>query len=213
MKAYRYTITALIIMLLFSASVFAELKKGEKLHPFSLKSIDDKVVTVKIDEGKLTVISEFTKDGEKVVQKINPDVILLDFWATWCPPCRVATPHLQKLYKEYKPKKGQDKGGLLMIGVSLDHNGSKAVKPFVKKQKLTYIMLADSTDKSGDDDKLLRTARDAAGKYKVQGIPTAYLFDAKGVIKDVHVGFREGLEVQLEDEIKKLIAERKDQKE
>lgn len=197
-------------MLLFHVSVFAELKKGEKLHPFSLKSIDDKVVTVKIDEDKLTVISEFTKDGEKVVQKHKPDAVLLDFWATWCPPCRVAIPHLQKLYKEYKPKKGQDEGGLLVIGISLDRNGSKAVKPFAKKLKLKYIMLADSTKESGQDDKLLRTARDASGKYKVQGIPTAYLFDAKGVIRDVHVGFREGLEVQIEDEIKKLITEEKE---
>jgi len=105
MKVYRHTITALIIMLLFSASISAELKKGEKLYPFSLKSIDDKVVTVKIDEGKLAVITEFTKDGKKVVQKIYPDAVLLDFWATWCPPCRVAIPHLQKLHDKYKPKK------------------------------------------------------------------------------------------------------------
>lgn len=207
MKTYRFTITALLIVLLFSASVFAELRKGEKLHPFSLKSIDDKVVTVKIDdEDKLIVISEFTKDGEKVVQKAYPDVVLLDFWATWCPPCRVAIPHLQKLHKKYKPKKGQDKGGLLVIGVSLDNSGSKAVKPFAKKQKVTYLMLADATKKSGDD-KLLRKARDAANKYKVQGIPTAYLFDAKGIINDVHVGFGKGLEVKLENEIKKMIAD------
>lgn len=202
--------TALLITLLFSVSVLAELRKGEKLHPFSLKSIDGKVVTVKINEDKLTVITEFTKDGEKVIKKNRPDAVLLDFWATWCPPCRVAIPHLQKLYKEYKPKKGEDEGGLLVIGISLDRNGSKAVKPFAKKLKLKYIMLADSIKESGEDDKLLRTARDAAGKYKVQGIPTAYLFDAEGVIRDVHVGFREGLEVQLEEEIKKLISEEKE---
>lgn len=209
MKKYRYTITALAIMLLFNASLWAELRKGEKLYPFSLKSINDKIVTVKVDKGKLTVITEFTKDGKKVVQKTNPDAVLVDFWATWCPPCRVAIPYLQKLYEKYKPKKGQDKGGALIIGIGLDRGGSKVIKPFAESQKLTYIMLADSTDKSGKNDKLLRTAIDAANKYRVQGIPTTYLFDPKGVIRDVHVGFRRGLEVQIEDKIKKLIAERK----
>jgi len=209
MKAYRYTIAVLIITLLFSASVFAELKKGEKLHPFSLKSIDDKVVTVKIDEGKLTVITEFTKDGEKVVTKYNPDTVLLDFWAIRCPPCRVAIPHLEALHKKYQPKKEQDKGGLLVIGISLDRGGSKAVKPFIETNKVTYIMLADGTKKPGKDDKLLRTANKAAGEYKVRYIPTMYLFDAKGIIKHADVGFKSGNEVGIENEIKKLIAKEK----
>lgn len=210
MKVYRYTIEALIIVLLFSASVFAELKKGEKSHPFSLKSIDDKVVTAKIDEDRLTVITEFTEDGKKVVRKHKPDAVLLDFWAIQCPPCRVAIPYLEELHKKYRPKKGEDKGGLLVIGIGLDRAGPKVIKPFAKRNKVTYIMLADSTGKSGKDDKLLRTAHEAAGRYKVRFIPTMYLLDAKGVIKDVHVGFKPGLEVQIENEIKKLIAERKE---
>lgn len=207
MKAYRYTIASIITLLLFSVSIFAELEKGEKLHPFSLKSIDDKTVTVKTEEDKLVVITEFTEDGEKVVKKHKPDAVLLDFWATWCPPCRAAVPSLQELHKEYKPEEKKDEGGLLVIGISLDRGGSKTVKPFAKQYKVTYIMLADSTDKSEDDDKLLRTAHNAGNKYKVQGIPTMYLLNSKGIIKDVHVGFRPGIEVQIENEIKKMIEE------
>jgi thiol-disulfide isomerase/thioredoxin len=206
---------ALIIALLFSASVFAELRKGEKLHPFSLKSVDDRIVTAEIDEDRLTVITEFTKDGKKVVKKHEPDAVLLDFWAIQCPPCRAAIPRLEELHKKYRRKKEEDKGGLLVIGIGLDSGGAKVIKPFARKSKVTYVMLADSTEKPdkekpGEDDKLLRTAHEAAGRYKVRFIPTMYLLDARGVIKDVHVGFRPGLEVEIENEIKKLMAERQE---
>lgn len=193
-------------------STWAELQIGDKLIPFALKSIDGSEVTLKLEKGRMVVVKEWGEGEERQTQRIYPDAVLVDFWATWCPPCRLAVPHIQDLHERYFEKlikkdergKKEIKGGLVVIGVGLDRSGSKAIKPFAEKAKLTYLLLADPTEKDKSE-KLITDAKVAASAYKVRGIPTMYIFDSKGVIRAVHVGFAPGVENLIEKEIKELV--------
>ena len=96
-------------------------------------------------------------------------VVLLNFWATWCPPCRQEIPDLIALQNQYKDK------GLVVVGVSLDQNGPAAVRPFVSRIKINYPVVM------GDE----KTAR-AYGS--VQVIPTTFFIDREGRIAGQHEG-------------------------
>lgn len=75
-------------------------------------------------------------DGKTVkLSNFDGNVRIVDFWATWCPPCRKEIPHFQKLHETYGDK------GLTIIGISLDQNGAEAVKPFAEQMKMTYTSL------------------------------------------------------------------------
>ena len=74
--------------------------------------------------------------GEKIdVSQFRGKVILLNFWATWCPPCRQEIPYLNELYKQYK------ENGLVVVGISLDRGGIKEVQKFLEKYGIEYINL------------------------------------------------------------------------
>lgn len=111
-------------------------------------------------------------------------VVILDFWATWCPPCRMEIPGFIELQKQYADK------GLVVIGVSLDQDGAAGVKQFMDKQGMTYpVVLGDQKIVS------------AFGG--VEGIPTTFIIDRKGRIIRKHVGYTEKSE--FEAEIKPLL--------
>lgn len=97
---------------------------------------------------------------------------IVEFWATWCGPCRASIPHLNDIYNKYKDK------GLVVIGQDCWENDEKGVAPFVKKMgdKMTYRVALD--DKSGGKDgKMAETWMAAAGQ---NGIPTAFLISKDG---------------------------------
>ncbi len=113
-------------------------------------------------------------------------VVLLDFWATWCPPCQAEIPHFKELYTTYKGR------GLQVIGVALDQEGEKAVGPFVKENQINYpIALANS-----------KVTRAYGG---IRGIPTTFLIDKKGRIAKQFVGYQD--KQIFEKEIQNLLAE------
>ncbi len=91
-------------------------------------------------------------------------VLVLDFWATWCAPCRQATPYLKKLHKEFEGKPVE------IIGINLDYDKSNDfIVNFAKKKGITYTIL------KGD--------QQISGKFKVRGIPAFFLIDKQGNIK------------------------------
>ena len=112
-------------------------------------------------------------------------VVLLDFWATWCPPCQESIPDLTKLQKQYSEQ------GLQVVGISLDRRGERVVKPFAKKLKINYKILV------GDSTKVIENYRG------IIGIPTLFVIDRKGNVVNQFIGYVER-EV-LEKEIKKLL--------
>jgi peroxiredoxin len=114
-------------------------------------------------------------------------VVVLNFWATWCPPCRKELPDFAELQAEYNGK------GLQFIGIATDDDGLAKVKPFVESAKIPYpVLLPDPS---------------IAAKYgEMNVIPVTFLIDRKGVLRAHYVGMRK--KDVLEDMFKPLLAER-----
>jgi thiol-disulfide isomerase/thioredoxin len=113
--------------------------------------------------------------------------VVLDFWATWCGPCRVEMPHLQKIYQELAPK------GVQFCAVSLDRGMSKtALVQFLQRGSLTLPVYRDETGT-------------LAKAFKVAAIPTTIVFSKGGGIYYQTKGFRPGDEVLLKKKIESLL--------
>lgn len=100
-------------------------------------------------------------------------VVIVDFWASWCGPCRLGMPFLQELYEKYKDK------GLEVVGVNLDTK-QENIEKFIAKlsTKPSFILLWDPKGTT-------------PAVYKVSGMPTTLFIDKKGTIRYRHIGFKE----------------------
>jgi len=105
-------------------------------------------------------------------EQLKGKVVVVDFWATWCGPCRVEIPGYIEMQKKY----GKD--GLMIVGVSLDQAGPEVVKAFADKFKINYTIVM------GDD----AVAQSFGG---VEAIPTTFLIDRTGQIRDRKMGAEE----------------------
>jgi peroxiredoxin len=110
-------------------------------------------------------------------------VVLLEFWATWCPPCRESVPGLEKLHKAYKEK------GLAVLAVSLDQGGWDEVKSFIAQQGITYSVL--------------KGTEEVAGQYRVRSIPMTLLLNKEGKIAKRYLGG--GYDEELEKDVKAIL--------
>ncbi|MDF2697646.1 MAG: thioredoxin family protein, partial [Labilithrix sp.] len=120
------------------------------------------------------------------VAALKGKVALIDFWASWCGPCRMIAPRLSSLKNRLGPQ------GLAVVGITTDEAEQAAV--FAERHQMRYPIVVD---KDGD------TSR----AYNVTGLPTMILIDKQGVVRDVFVGFDPGGEAKLEAAVKKLLAE------
>jgi cytochrome c biogenesis protein CcmG, thiol:disulfide interchange protein DsbE len=104
-------------------------------------------------------------------------VVLLDFWATWCPPCRMSIPELVKLQEKYREK------GLVILGISLDDADTKNayLESFREKYKINYIILR------GDD----KTTEKYFGRSQFS-IPTLFVINRDGMVSDMFSGYSPG---------------------
>ncbi|MFZ5997707.1 MAG: peroxiredoxin family protein [Nitrospirota bacterium] len=128
--------------------------------------------------------------GKKIsLSELKGKVVLLNFWATWCGPCKAEMPALNKLYLELKEK------GFVILAVSLD-TAEKPVKSFIAEKKLAFPVLMDSDKELSFD------------KYAVMGLPTTFLIDKKGIIVERILGDREWDAPQMKDKILKLLSGR-----
>ena len=124
-------------------------------------------------------------DGNPVkLSDFKGKVVILNFWATWCPPCRREIPTFVSLQKQYADK------GLVIIGVSLDEKGPDVVKPFVAKMGINYPVVM------GDP----KIAADYGG---IAVVPTTFLIDRNGKVAAEHEGDAD--RATLEGEIKPLL--------
>ncbi len=109
-------------------------------------------------------------DGKKVsLSDYKGKVVLVNIWATWCPPCVDEMPSMEKLYRKFKEQNFE------ILAVSIDESGSKAVAPFMKKNRLTFPALIDS-------DGTIKSA------YRITAIPESFIIDKQGVIVKKIVG-------------------------
>ena len=111
-------------------------------------------------------------------------VLILDFWATWCAPCRIEIPHFVELQKQYGDK------GLTVIGVSLDEQGPEVVKKFVKRLGVNYPIVMGN-------EKVV----EAYGG--IDAIPTTFVIDRQGRIVSRHMGYDD--KTVFEKEIQSLL--------
>ena len=110
-------------------------------------------------------------------------VVLLEFWATWCPPCRASIPGMEKIHETYKDR------GVVVLAVSMDEGGWDAVQSFVKDYGIQYTVLKGNED--------------VAVKYQVRTIPMLLVLDKQGKVSKRYLGF--GNDEELERDIKAIL--------
>jgi cytochrome c biogenesis protein CcmG/thiol:disulfide interchange protein DsbE len=99
-------------------------------------------------------------------------VVFLNFWATWCSPCKEEMPSMEELYKQFKDK------DFVFLAISVDYAGVKPVKEYIEKNRYTFPVLIDPKGKTLD-------------LFGVRGIPTTFLIDQKGGLIGKAIGPRD----------------------
>lgn len=115
-------------------------------------------------------------------------VLVVDFFATWCQPCRVSIPHLVEMNRLYA---GQ---GLRLLGMSVDEDGERPVRDFAGAFHINYPLAM--ADESIRDD------------FGVRSVPILFVIDKKGRVAEVFRGFNEEIRRSLEQTVKRLLAEK-----
>ena len=105
--------------------------------------------------------------GTLSMSKLAGKPVVLDFFATWCPPCNAEAPEVEKAYKEFAPQ------GVQIVGVDVQENAVKA-KQFVMQHGLTYPALVDSGMLSDE--------------YQINGMPVSVFIDKAGIVRKIQVG-------------------------
>lgn len=157
-KVFKYKcFTFLFVIIFFSASTISYAGDAVK----------------KINLAELNTLLESNKGK----------VMVLNLWATWCPPCRKEMPGFINLYKKYKDK------GLEIIGVAFDENGPEVVPPFIKALGVNYPIYLDGGD--------------IGHAYDLQAYPTTIIYGKDGKVVNKHLGYLS--EEDLDSELSKLL--------
>ena len=145
-------LVAMFLVVWLQSAKYEPLTVGKVAPDFQLPDLNDKEIRLSDYRGK---------------------VVFLNFWATWCKPCREEMPSMEVLYKNF------EKDGLVILAVSIDRvTTKKEIPPFVKSLNLTFPVLVDSW---GQTDK----------RYKLMGVPETYIIDREGTLREKVIGPRD----------------------
>jgi cytochrome c biogenesis protein CcmG, thiol:disulfide interchange protein DsbE len=122
--------------------------------------------------------------GKIDLAKLKGKIVLVDFWATWCEPCKKSFPKLQELNVKYKAS------GLVIVGVSQDDE-NQGLSEFGKTYGAEFAIGWDGE-------------KSIAKKYKPPSMPSSFLIDKEGVVRYAHLGYHDGDEAQVEKELRSL---------
>ena len=136
---------------LFSKIKISPIKGDKRAPDFSLKDLNSRKVGLK---------------------QFREKIIFLNFWATWCGPCKEEMPSLEVLYQQFKEK------NFILLAISVDYEGLKPVQEFINKHHYTFPVLLDPKCETLD-------------LFEVKGIPTTFLIDKKGIMVGKAVGPRD----------------------
>ena len=129
-----------------------------------------------------------SSSGENLrLSEYRGNVVMVNFWATWCGPCRQEMPLLDELYSRYQ------RVGFSLLGVNIDDNQSKAMN-MVSELGLCFPVLFDSR-------------KEVSMLYEVDAMPVTILIDREGTVRYVHHGYKPGYEEKYLDQIRSLLRE------
>jgi cytochrome c biogenesis protein CcmG, thiol:disulfide interchange protein DsbE len=169
LRAHRHLIRLFAALALMTGSFWASpssaLDAGTKLPEIGLTDLSGKSVTAASLAGK---------------------VVIVDFWATWCAPCREELPMLDKLYQKYRAQ------GLVVVGVSVDKDADN-IRKFLGKLPLSFPITHDAEHQ-------------VSGRYQPPRMPSSYIVDKKGIVRFVHGGYRAQDAAEFESQIQRLLA-------
>ncbi len=151
---------------IFSANSLLAKKTDKEAFDFTLKSMS----------------------GENIkLSELRGNVVMLNFWASWCGPCRTEMPILDKFYKKYK------KLGFTLLSINIENDASGA-KKFLNDVPVSFPVLLDSNKK-------------VSKQYKVSAMPTSIFIDRDGKMRSIHKGYKKGDEKEYKRLMKELIRE------
>lgn len=153
-------------LLLAAQPAAAILQKGEKAPAVKLTTTSGQPITLANYQGY---------------------VLVMDFFATWCVPCREAIPHLNSLNRKY------GKQGLQILGVSVDEGNDREVKTFISERQVSYPVAMSGEEMQAD--------------YGLRSIPTIYVINKKGMVAEKFQGYSDQTGAAIEKAIKRLLAE------
>ena len=162
----RNRIAALAAVLMLALPAWGGTADVAQAPAFTLQSVDGKTVSLAQFKG---------------------DVVMINFWASWCGPCRQEMPLLDDIYKQYKDM------GFVLIGVNVEPDAHDA-NAWLAKTPVSYPILSDP--KSA-----------VSQLYQVQAMPTTVIIDRQGVVRYVHNGYLPGDENQYMNSIRSLIVQ------
>ncbi len=167
MKSPKQIMTTLILLLsLMTAGSALALDVGNTAPDFTLKS----------------------RSGENIkLSEQRGDVVMINFWASWCAPCRQEMPLLEELHDRYADL------GFTLLGVNVEEDSSAALD-LLKEIPVTFPVLFDSRN-------------DVSKRYNVVAMPTTVILDRDGNVRYVHKGYLPGYEDEYRKQIKELIRE------
>ena len=141
-KKFLKLFLILALPIFFCISAAAQVKEGENAPNFTLKNLDGKEISLNQFRGKH---------------------VLINFWATWCGPCKIEMPSLEALYERFKDK------NFVLLAISNDMFGANIVKPFVKAHNINFPVLLDQRLK-------------VSNAFGVVSLPTTFMIDPQGKI-------------------------------
>lgn len=166
---YRRTCTALACALgLAASSGAAALEPGTPVPDLAPRALEDPSHAVSL-------------------RALRGQVVYVDFWASWCVPCRLSMPALEALYRSHRAQ------GFTVVGVNKDVALADA-RRFERRVAVSFVLVSDGNDA-------------VAKAFDVRAMPSGYLVDRRGIVRYVHRGFDEATAAALASEVESLLAE------
>jgi len=166
MKGLKIILPGIILAIFAASSLASSTLEGQSAPDFVLKS----------SAGNNLRLSEY-----------RGDVVMINFWATWCGPCRQEMPLLDDLYGRY------ERVGFTLLGVNIDDDSRRAMK-MIDELGVSFPVLFDES-------------KDVSKLYAVEAMPVTVLVDREGTVRHVHHGYKPGYEEKYLTEIRSLLRE------
>jgi peroxiredoxin len=140
------------------------------------------------DDGPAPDFALKSQSGENLrLSEFQGEVVMINFWASWCGPCRQEMPLLDELYTQYQPL------GFTILGVNVEEDSSKA-KQLLKESPVNFPILFDNKS-------------EVSKLYKVVAMPSTVLVDRDGNVRYLHQGYKPGYEESYQQQVRALIRE------